>query len=121
MVGLVHIGFFLCKQKTAYEMRISDWSSDVCSSDLRDLWWMQSHAMIPTLDMLGDGLLRVYFSGRNERNVSHIGWAEIDLARPTEIQDYSREPVLLPGALGCFDDNGVTPSSVVRHDGKIYL
>src|SRR3546814_7858027 len=25
---------FLCKQKTAYEMRISDWSSDVCSSDL---------------------------------------------------------------------------------------
>src|SRR3546814_4503505 len=30
---LVH--FFFFKQKTAYEMRISDWSSDVCSSDLR--------------------------------------------------------------------------------------
>src|SRR3546814_5474007 len=29
-----HIFFF--KQKTAYEMRISDWSSDVCSSDLCD-------------------------------------------------------------------------------------
>src|SRR3546814_10300213 len=27
-------GFFCFKQKTAYEMRISDWSSDVCSSDL---------------------------------------------------------------------------------------
>src|SRR3546814_19665456 len=27
--------FLLFKQKTAYEMRISDWSSDVCSSDLR--------------------------------------------------------------------------------------
>src|SRR3546814_16559404 len=26
---------FFCKQKTAYEIRISDWSSDVCSSDLR--------------------------------------------------------------------------------------
>src|SRR3546814_11053742 len=26
---------FLCKQKTAYQMRISDWRSDVCSSDLR--------------------------------------------------------------------------------------
>src|SRR3546814_10868332 len=26
--------FLFCKQKTAYEMRISDWSSDVCSSDL---------------------------------------------------------------------------------------
>src|SRR3546814_6545465 len=30
IVGL----FFFFKQKTAYEMRISDWSSDVCSSDL---------------------------------------------------------------------------------------
>src|SRR3546814_11198921 len=28
--------FFFFKQKTAYEMRISDWSSDVCSSDLPD-------------------------------------------------------------------------------------
>src|SRR3546814_10123307 len=28
--------FFFYKQKTAYELRISDWSSDVCSSDLAD-------------------------------------------------------------------------------------
>src|SRR3546814_3067642 len=28
------VGIFFFKQKTAYEMRISDWSSDVCSSDL---------------------------------------------------------------------------------------
>src|SRR3546814_8665065 len=32
MCGIVC--FFFFKQKTAYEMRISDWSSDVCSSDL---------------------------------------------------------------------------------------
>src|SRR3546814_3256632 len=36
--------FFFCKQTTAYEMRISDWSSDVCSSDLtrrdRTQGWM---------------------------------------------------------------------------------
>src|SRR3546814_7160982 len=31
---LVYSVFFFFKQKTAYEMRISDWSSDVCSSDL---------------------------------------------------------------------------------------
>src|SRR3546814_9795593 len=30
--------FFFFKQKTAYEMRISDWSSDVCSSDLPKEW-----------------------------------------------------------------------------------
>src|SRR3546814_10424203 len=32
----VHVVFFFFKQKTAYEMRISDWSSDVCSSDLHE-------------------------------------------------------------------------------------
>src|SRR3546814_10616132 len=30
----LYIFFFFFKQKTAYDMRISDWSSDVCSSDL---------------------------------------------------------------------------------------
>src|SRR3546814_7753313 len=35
--------FFVFKQKTAYEMRISDWSSDVCSSDL-------SYAILAGLD-----------------------------------------------------------------------
>src|SRR3546814_10833817 len=35
VLGRIHkIIFFFFKQKTAYEMRISDWSSDVCSSDL---------------------------------------------------------------------------------------
>src|SRR3546814_2300965 len=31
--------FFFFKQKTAYELRISDWSSDVCSSDLIAMSW----------------------------------------------------------------------------------
>src|SRR3546814_3860498 len=33
-VHIYFLYFFFFKQKTAYEMRISDWSSDVCSSDL---------------------------------------------------------------------------------------
>src|SRR3546814_5598638 len=37
--------FFFCKQKTAYELRISDWSSDVCSSDL-----LYDHLMRATPD-----------------------------------------------------------------------
>src|SRR3546814_8229509 len=35
--------FFFFKQKTAYEMRISDWSSDVCSSDLSKQIVIESH------------------------------------------------------------------------------
>src|SRR3546814_4996027 len=40
MLTIFHVCFFVFfffKQKTAYEMRISDWSSDVCSSDLAAL------------------------------------------------------------------------------------
>src|SRR3546814_10449142 len=38
--------FFFFKQKTAYEMRISDWSSDVCSSDLIDAQAEVEHGVL---------------------------------------------------------------------------
>src|SRR3546814_7804866 len=38
--------FFFFKQKTAYEMRISDWSSDVCSSDLASIATLKATAMV---------------------------------------------------------------------------
>src|SRR3546814_2380150 len=42
---LVDVFVFFFKQKTAYEMRISDWSSDVCSSDLVDAVDVSEHAL----------------------------------------------------------------------------
>src|SRR3546814_10050153 len=44
--------FFFFKQKTAYEMRISDWSSDVCSSDLYQCAVME-RPLLRLLDRLG--------------------------------------------------------------------
>src|SRR3546814_10113986 len=52
---------FVCvffKQKTAYEMRISDWSSDVCSSDLR-----QMDRLSRTLQARGEGFYTIGSSG----------------------------------------------------------
>src|SRR3546814_9745674 len=37
MTGTIHSSFFFIKLKTAYEWPISDWSSDVCSSDLTNV------------------------------------------------------------------------------------
>src|SRR3546814_10863535 len=53
--------FFLFKQKAAYEMRISDWSSDVCSSDLRS----DGGIDVQRLDADGAGhvQIRLYASG----------------------------------------------------------
>src|SRR3546814_9890440 len=45
--------FFFFKQKTAYEMRISDWSSDVCSSDLLQTYAgpaLAEHVIKPSID-----------------------------------------------------------------------
>jgi predicted GH43/DUF377 family glycosyl hydrolase len=79
----------------------------------RDKWWSVTYAMVPTPDNLGMGIFRVYFSGRNKLNQSHIGWADVDLNEKPRVINYSKEPVLSPGKLGCFDDNGVTPSCVL--------
>src|SRR3546814_253089 len=64
--------FFFFKQKTAYEMRISDWSSDVCSSDL-----------ISTASILRHGLASVHLFHRVERSptVAVIGQKVPDVAR----------------------------------------
>src|SRR3546814_2720931 len=48
--------FFFFKQKTAYEMRISDWSSDVCSSDLPTFGRVPVHGcmpLTPSLERIG--------------------------------------------------------------------
>src|SRR3546814_9106000 len=61
-VSLFCLFFFFFKQKTAYEMRISDWSSDVCSSDLMARRYspplirrMRSHAAMRHENGLAEG------------------------------------------------------------------
>src|SRR3546814_9062141 len=45
----LYVCFFFFKQKTAYEMRISDWSSDVCSSDLSPSSASTVAALVPVI------------------------------------------------------------------------
>src|SRR3546814_15674230 len=56
--------FFFFKQKTAYEMRISDWSSDVCSSDLKELHASHVPGRAPLLGGLGLCLLAARATGK---------------------------------------------------------
>jgi hypothetical protein len=83
--------------------------------------WAQTHCMIPTPQMMEGGLIRVFFSGRDALNRSNIGFAILDLNDNAKLIDYSSEPVLVPGDLGCFDDNGVTPSCIKEINGKLHL
>src|SRR3546814_2535745 len=48
--------FFMFKQKTAYEMRISDWSSDVCSSDRADAVHSGDRRLLEPCDRARDAM-----------------------------------------------------------------
>src|SRR3546814_4599200 len=52
----VFLFFFFFKQKTAYEMRISDWSSDVCSSDLDIVGKLDVNLLVLPVDSEGVGV-----------------------------------------------------------------
>jgi predicted GH43/DUF377 family glycosyl hydrolase len=83
--------------------------------------WMRSHASLPLGLRLSDGRHRVYFASRDDRNRSHVSWVELDLDRPSENVVVADQPALAPGGLGCFDDHGVYPASLVEADGRLLL
>src|SRR3546814_5739566 len=60
------VSFFFVKQKTAYEMRISDWSSDVCSSDLHAFWRDRPHAQYRGAERTGRGPDQALLPTRSE-------------------------------------------------------
>jgi hypothetical protein len=82
--------------------------------------WAKTHALLPIVDDDGGGRYRVYFSARDERGRSRIGWAESDL-RPGGVWRVSQAPSLDLGPLGGFSDSGVTNSCIVTHHGVKYL
>src|SRR3546814_17656735 len=55
--------FFFFKQKTAYEMRISDWSSDVCSSDLSEISIPERSERVFLRELMDGGRRRVRAHG----------------------------------------------------------
>ncbi len=83
--------------------------------------WMGTHAMIPVAEWRYADVYRIYFSGRDTDNRSLISYAEIDLDDPLALARYSGKSVLELGGLGCFGDNGVTPSWLRDHKGRKYL
>lgn len=85
-----------------------------------DKWWAKSHAYVPTPIVL-DKRIRVFFASRDEDNVGRVGFLDLNPNNPLEILKISPEPVLDIGRPGTFDDNGVTPTSVVRYKEKFYM
>jgi len=80
---------------------------------------MASHAALPVVEERG-GRHRVYCSGRDSAGRAHVGYFEMDLGDPAGTLRVCEQPVIAPGALGAFDDSGVTSSCLVKVGGRAY-
>src|SRR3546814_2694539 len=81
MISLLFI-FFFFKQKTAYEMRISDWSSDVCSSDLVQNVVTTMHEISQASQRIGD-IIQVIEGVAFQTNILALN-AAVEAARAGE-------------------------------------
>lgn len=83
--------------------------------------WMRTHASVPTPFQLDGSRYRVFFSGRDEANHSHVGFFDVDLNDPHRILAASPDAVVAPGPMGCYDAEGVYAESAVRHGQQVWL
>src|SRR3546814_953552 len=89
--------FFFFKQKTAYEMRISDWSSDVCSSDLVFILNNQWMGMVRQWQELqhGSRYSESYTASLPDfiRLAEAFGLVGLRAEKPSEVDDVIREMI----------------------------
>jgi predicted GH43/DUF377 family glycosyl hydrolase len=83
--------------------------------------WAVSHAASPTVTMIDEDRLRIFVAFLDRAQVGRIGYVDVDAADPRRVLKVSKEPVLNIGVPGTFDDNGVMPISIIRHEGRLLL
>lgn len=86
-----------------------------------ELGWAQTHAFPPTVELLGEERIRVYFASLDEHKFGRVTYLELELANPLRITYLSHQPLLEPGEPGTFDDCGVVPSCLVTRNGIKHL
>src|SRR3546814_20778809 len=117
MCIVVTVCFFFFKQKTAYEMRISDWSSDVCSSDLV---LGLGHAVLQAWPAVGDEDFYVILAddlidGRLQPCLSQMH--RVYQQYGTSVLATQRVPQSEPGSYGIVDAQPIDRNSVVTGKG----
>lgn len=76
--------------------------------------WAASHAMIPTPFLTPTGALRIYFSACDGDGCGRPAMIEVEPHQPAHSIGTVKGPLLELGRPGCFDDNGVVVTAVVR-------
>ncbi len=83
--------------------------------------WMSTHASVPFAEHLEGDLFRIYFTVRDIKSRSYTAYIDIDILNHTRILNVSAEPVLVPGALGEFDDSGSMACWLTKKNDVSYM
>lgn len=83
--------------------------------------WMHSHAYVPTAYQPDSSRIRVFLAFRDKNQVGRMGWIDVKASDPTCVLAVSENPCLDVGRSGAFDDNGVTPLSVVSNGAELRM
>jgi predicted GH43/DUF377 family glycosyl hydrolase len=71
--------------------------------------------------MLNQECIRVYAAFLDQSKVGRIGYVDVDAREPLRVLKVSHKPVLDVGEPGTFDDNGVTPVTILQYQDKLWL
>jgi predicted GH43/DUF377 family glycosyl hydrolase len=93
----------------------------ICSSETIELPWYKKNTMVPLPYLIDSKRLRIFVTMCDAQNVGRIGYVDVDPEDPSEIFDFSKNPILDVGTHGSFSDNGVLTSSLLELEGKLYL
>ncbi|GLS32778.1 hypothetical protein SAMN04488498_12017 [Mesorhizobium albiziae] len=83
--------------------------------------WMRSHATYAAPVSLDKSRARVFIVTRDDENRGLVGWVDVALDDPRRILAVSDRPCLMPGALGAFDDRGISIGSANRIGSELWL
>jgi hypothetical protein len=83
--------------------------------------WAKHYAFPAIPVQLDDQRVRLYLASCDDRMIGRVGFIEVAAADPSRILEIGREPVLQPGALGMFDENGVLPTCILRVGGELWM
>lgn len=82
--------------------------------------WFRLNTMTP-LPYVKKDCIRIFLTMCDEQNRGQVGFIDVDPENPAHIMQYSRIPSLGLGEKGMFDEDGVLPTSLLKHDGRLYL
>lgn len=84
-------------------------------------WNEKGYASVPTVYKVSDEILRIYYTGRDVHNKTTISFIEVDANNPNVILYIHKEPVLISGEMGMFDDCGVMVSHVLKVENEVWM